>query len=226
MQILIVEDEEKLRKSLVKGLSEYGMNVSSACHGAQGYEMACNSSFDVIVSDRIMPVMDGIELIRNIRDKGIQTPILLLTALGSTDDKVNGLESGADDYLVKPFEFNELVARIKALYRRQTNNVSTKPKVTYSEIELNTETMEVYRNGQKVLLTSKEFALLEYFLKFPEKLLTKAELSEKVWDIDFDTNTNIVEVYINYLRNKLDKPFGKKLIHTVFGAGYILKDNG
>lgn len=157
--------------------------------------------------------------------KGIKTPILLLTALGSTEDKVIGLESGADDYLVKPFEFEELLARIKALYRRQVSSMAPKPRIRYSDIELNTESLEVFRNGLKLNLTTKEFALLEYFMKYPEKLITKTELYENVWGIDFDTNTNVVEVYINYLRNKVDKPFEKKLIQTVFGAGYILKEN-
>lgn len=225
MNILLVEDEVKLRKSLSKGLTEQGMNIETAENGKEGLEKLCSNSFDVIVSDRVMPIMDGIEFTINVRERGIKTPILLLTALGSTEDKVTGLESGADDYLVKPFEFKELLARIKALSRRQVNSLAPKPRVKYSDIELNTESFEVFRNGHKLNLTTKEFALLEYFMKYPEKLITKTELYENVWDIDFDTNTNVVEVYINYLRNKVDKPFEKKLIHTVFGAGYILKEN-
>lgn len=225
MDILLVEDELKLRKSLSKGLTEQGMKIETAENGKEGLEKLLSRSFDVIISDRVMPIMDGIEFTANVREKGIKTPILLLTALGSTEDKVIGLESGADDYLVKPFEFEELLARIKALYRRQVNSMAPKPRIRYSDIELNTESLEVFRNGLKLNLTTKEFALLEYFMKYPEKLITKTELYENVWGIDFDTNTNVVEVYINYLRNKVDKPFEKKLIHTVFGAGYILKEN-
>jgi two-component system copper resistance phosphate regulon response regulator CusR len=168
--------------------------------------------------------MSGLDLTRMIRSKGNKTPVLMLTAMGSTDDKVIGLEAGADDYLTKPFEFKELLARIKALSRRHKEAPPPKLTLNFDGIEMNLTSREIFRDNVKVELTPKEFALMEYFIRNQGRAISKVEIAEKVWDINFETSSNVVEVYVNYLRNKIDKPFSKKLIHTVFGQGYILKE--
>ena len=224
MRVLLIEDEEKALKSIEKGLVEHNIEVDIALDGEKGYVLAIDNEYDVIVSDIIMPGMGGLNLTQNLRARGIQTPVLFLTALGSTDDKVQGLEAGADDYLSKPFEFKELLARIKALYRRGKDSVTQKIVLTFAGIEMNLLAKEFYRNGSRIELTPKEFALMEYFIRHQGRTISKTEIAEKVWDINFETSSNVVEVYINYLRNKVDKPFDQKLIHTVFGQGYILRE--
>ncbi|MBK8701853.1 MAG: response regulator transcription factor [Saprospiraceae bacterium] len=224
MKILLIDDETKIIQSLKKGFEENGIEVELAFDGETGRLLAEKNEYNVIVSDVIMPKLNGYELVQALRRNGNVTPVLLLSALDATDEKVVGLESGADDYLSKPFAFQELLARIKALDRRHapksTNNI-----LKYSDIELNLDSRMFYRNGQKIDLTPKEYALIEYLLRNPERVISKAELAEKVWEIDFVTNTNVIEVYVNYLRNKMDKNFDKKLIHTQFGIGYMLIDN-
>ena len=224
MKILIIEDEVKAVNSLAKGLKEYHIDVDYAYDGITGSRLAVANQYDVIISDIIVPGMNGFDLTRELRSKGISTPVLLLTALSSTDDKVTGLEVGADDYLTKPYEFKELLARIKALSRRGKEPPVPKVTLSFSDMGMNLTTKEFFRQGKKIELTPKEFALMEYFIRHQGRVISKVEIAEKVWDINFETTSNVVEVYVNYLRNKMDKPFEKKLIHTVFGVGYILKD--
>ena len=224
MKILLIEDEVKAVKSLTKGLNEHQIEVDFAYDGDTGSTLAQANHYDVIISDIIVPGLNGFDLTRFLREKGVTTPVLLLTALGSTDDKVLGLEVGADDYLTKPYEFKELLARIKALSRRSKEPPAPRIMLITGGTEMNLTTKELYRDGKKIELTPKEFALMEYFIRHKGRVISKAEIAEKVWDIDFETTSNVVEVYVNYLRNKVDKPFERKLIHTVFGVGYILKD--
>lgn len=224
MRILLIEDEVKTLQSLRQGLEELSWAVDFAYDGTTGKRLAEQNVYDVIVSDIILPGVNGLDLCRGLRRAGLTTPILLLSALGETDDKVNGLEAGADDYLGKPFDFREFVARIKALSRRPGTTLAVDSALRYADLELDTDTKTVRRAGRIINLTPREFALLEYFLRYPEKVLSKTELSEKVWDVDFDTGTNVVEVYVNYLRNKVDKSFERKLIHTIFGQGYVLRE--
>lgn len=224
MKVLLIEDEEKAVKYLRKGLNENQIDVDFAMDGVAGCQLATTHDYDVIISDIIVPGINGFDLTRQLRSLGIKTPVLLLTALSSTDDKVLGLEVGADDYLTKPYEFKELLARVKALSRRGKENNSVISMLTFSGIEMNLLAKELFRNGKKIELTPKEFALMEYFIRNQGRPISKSEIAEKVWDINFENNSNVVEVYVNYLRNKMDKPFEKKLIHTVFGQGYILKD--
>ncbi|MBK9687417.1 MAG: response regulator transcription factor [Saprospiraceae bacterium] len=221
MKILLIDDEAKIIQSLKKGLEESVMEVELAFDGEAGRTLAENNTYNVIVSDIIMPKVNGYELVKSLRAIGNETPILLLSALDAIDEKVVGLESGADDYLSKPFAFQELLARIKALDRRNVGK-SANNVLKYADIELNMDTRQFYRAGQKIDLTPKEYALIEYFLRNPERVIPKVELAEKVWEIDFVTNTNVIEVYMNYLRNKMDKGYDKKLIQTQFGVGYML----
>jgi two-component system copper resistance phosphate regulon response regulator CusR len=221
MKILLIDDEAKIIQSLKKGLEESGMEVELAFDGEAGRTLAETNTYNVIVSDIIMPKVNGYELVKSLRAIGNETPILLLSALDAIDEKVVGLESGADDYLSKPFAFQELLARIKALDRRNVGK-SANNVLKYADIELNMDTRQFYRAGQKIDLTPKEYALIEYFLRNPERVIPKVELAEKVWEIDFVTNTNVIEVYMNYLRNKMDKGYDKKLIQTQFGVGYML----
>lgn len=223
MRILLIEDETKTLQSLRQGLDEHGWTVNTATDGLQGLRLALQSDYDVIVSDITMPGMTGLELCRKLREQDINTPILLLTALNHTDDKVTGLDAGADDYLAKPFEFRELLARIKALSRRHTPSTRAENILRIHDVEQDLDAKTVRRAGQDIMLTPREFALLEFFLRNPGKVLSKSQIAEKVWDVDFDTGTNVIEVYVNYLRNKLDKGFDQKLIHTQFGQGYVLK---
>lgn len=224
MKILLIEDEIKAVQSLRKGLLENQIDVDFAYDGYTGRLLAERGDYNVIISDVIMPSLNGFELVRELRQQGIDTPVILLTALSTTDDKVEGLEAGADDYLVKPYEFKELLARIRVLTRRGKDATLSPSVWAFADIRLNPDTKIFTRGGQKIDLTPKEFALMEYFIRHQGRVISKAEIAEKVWDINFETGTNVIEVYINYLRNKMDKPFEKKLIHTLFGAGYILKE--
>ncbi len=224
MKVLIIEDEAKAVHSLRQGLMEHQIEVDFALDGTEGFRLATENQYDVIISDIIVPGINGFELTKLLRNREVRVPVLLLTALSDTDDKVLGLEAGADDYLTKPYEFKELLARIKALNRRVNESQALKSLVQYAGIEMNLLTKEFFREGHKIELTPKEFALMEYFIRHQGRAISKAEIAEKVWDINFETTSNVVEVYINYLRNKMDKPFGKKLIHTVFGLGYILRE--
>lgn len=224
MKILLVEDERKTIQFLKKGLEENGYEVDSAEDGATGRNLAFRNTYNLIITDIIMPELNGRELCRELRKAKIETPILMLTALGETDDVVEGLDSGADDYLSKPFEFKELLARIRSLTKRQPTPVNEN-LLRFADLVMEVHSKSVVRAGRKIDLTSKEFSLLEYFLRNRGRVIPRAELSKHVWNVDFDTGTNMVEVYVNYLRKKIDKDFENKLIHTQFGMGYILKES-
>lgn len=230
MKILIVEDEQNISSFIQRGLSIGGYHVEICNDGLQAWEKLQTAKFDLIIIDIIMPFMSGLELCSAYRTKfGYATPIILLTALSTTEDIVKGLHAGADDYLTKPFKLAELEARITALIRRSTIMIDRVDKtdktcLTFSDLELNVDTKKAMRNSQEINLTAKEYLLLEYFMRNPNKVLSRQTILENVWDINFDTNTNIVDVYVNYIRNKIQPTGTDKLIHTVVGLGYILKE--
>jgi len=220
MRILLVEDHPKMLAAISKGLSEHGFAVDSTCSGRDGEEMATAEVYDVILLDVMLPDHSGIDICKNLRRRGCATPILLLTALSGTDDKVQGLDAGADDYLTKPFDFEELVARVRALMRRSAPIEAAVLK--FEDIHMNLAKQQVTRGDKIIDLTRKEFSLLEYFMRNPEKVLTRSAIGEHVWDINFDPFSNVIDVYVSMLRKKLDKPFDRPLIHTVIGSGYRL----
>lgn len=223
MNILLIEDEPKTVQSLRQGLEENGYLVDIAYDGLMGKQLAVRNTYHLIVSDIIMPGLNGLELCRELRQAGNQTPILMLTALGTTDDKVVGLDAGADDYLVKPFEFKEFLARVRALTKRGGLVSQTAQLLRFADLEVNMDAKTVHRAEKKVDLTVREFNLLVYLIRNQGRVISKAEIAEQVWEIDFDSGTNIIEVYVNYLRKKIDRDFSTKLIHTQFGMGYVLK---
>lgn len=220
MRILVVEDEHKIANSIRKGLEQEHYAVDVAYEGIEGYDLASSEEYDTIILDRLLPGLDGIALCKRLREKRIHTPILLLTAKGQINDKVEGLNAGADDYLVKPFAFEELLARVKALVRRPKDMLES--VLTIDDLQVNTLTYEVKRGDISIALSNKEFSLLEYLLRHVNKVVTKEQIINHVWNYDANILPNTVEVYIKHLRNKIDKPFinKKKLIHTVRGFGY------
>ncbi|MGV3601034.1 MAG: response regulator [Dyadobacter fermentans] len=223
MKLLLIEDEPKTLQSIRQGLEENGYEVDIAYDGLIGKQLARSNVYQLIISDIIIPGINGIELCREIRSWGDETPILMLTALGTTDDKVTGLDAGADDYLVKPFEFKELLARVRALTKRGTTVSHTAQVLRFADLEVSLDAKTVYRSGNKINLTAREFNLLVYLIRNQGRVISKVEIAEQVWDIGFDTGTNVIEVYVNYLRKKIDKDYPVKLIHTQFGMGYVLK---
>ncbi|GGB84389.1 response regulator [Dyadobacter sediminis] len=223
MKLLLIEDEPKTLQSIKQGLEENGYEVDIAYDGLIGKQLAKNNTYQLIISDIIIPGINGIELCREIRSWGDETPILMLTALGTTDDKVTGLDAGADDYLVKPFEFKELLARVRALTKRGTTVSHTAQVLRFADLEISLDAKTVHRSGNKINLTAREFNLLVYLIRNQGRVISKVEIAEQVWDIGFDTGTNVIEVYVNYLRKKIDKDYPVKLIHTQFGMGYVLK---
>ncbi|WP_234734366.1 response regulator transcription factor [Tellurirhabdus bombi] len=223
MKILVIEDEVKTVQLIRQGLEEHQWEVDIAYDGQMGFQLANRYSYSLIISDIILPGINGLELCQKLRAAHISSPILLLTALGTLDDKIAGLDSGADDYLVKPFEFRELMARVRALTRRNTGLIQTENVLKIADLELNPDTKTVIRGGKEITLTAKEFGLLEYFLRNQGRVISKAELAEKIWDVTFDTGTNVIEVYVNFLRKKIDKDFNPKLLHTQIGMGYVMK---
>jgi two-component system copper resistance phosphate regulon response regulator CusR len=223
LKILIVEDEVKTAESISQALSEEGYETATAYDGTTALSSLHNQSYDLLITDIILPGISGIELCREVRKINDTMPILMLTALGSIDDKVAGLDAGADDYLPKPFELKELFARVKALLRR--NHHHGAPILTIADLTLNLDTKTANRGGKEISLTAKEFALLEYMIRNQGRVLSKDLIASKVWGIDFESGTNVVEVYVNYLRKKIDKDFPTKLLHTQFGLGYILKES-
>ncbi len=225
MNILLVEDERKTIQYIKKGLEEHGYEVDTAEDGKSGKNLAFRNEYNLIITDVMMPHLNGTDLCKELRKAKNETPILMLTALGDTDDVVAGLDSGADDYLAKPFEFKELLARIRALTKRQPKLPVNENQIRFADLIMDLNSKSVVRAGKKIELTSKEFSLLEYFLRNQGRVIPRAELSKHVWNVDFDTGTNMVEVYVNYLRKKIDKDFESKLIHTQFGMGYILKES-
>jgi two-component system copper resistance phosphate regulon response regulator CusR len=224
MKLLLVEDEIKTAQSLQQGLSENHFETDLAYDGETGFMLAQNTAYDLIITDIIMPRVNGLEFCRRLRGSGNQTPIIMLTAMGLTSDKISGFEAGTDDYIVKPFEFVELLARIKSVLKRSTQNFAIEKDIHCFDLTINSETKTVRRSGKAILLTAKEFALLEYFMRNKNRVISKTELAEKVWDLNFDTGTNIIEVYMSYLRNKVDKDFDRKLIQTRVGMGYMMQD--
>ncbi len=224
MRILVVEDEHRIAQSIKKGLEQETYAVDVAYDGQEGLDLATTEDYDLIILDRLLPGMDGIEVCRALRKQNIHTPILMLTAKGQIEDKVSGLDSGADDYMVKPFAFEELLARLRALKRRP--RTGTQNILSIDNLTLNSETYEVKRGDKLVKLSQKEFALLEYLLRHPKKILTKDQIINHVWDYDADILPNTVEAFIKQLRNKVDRAFvkNKDLIHTVRGFGYKISD--
>lgn len=222
MRILVVEDEAKVASFIRKGLEEERYAVDVAADGEEGLELAELNPYDLIVLDLMLPRLDGFRFIQRLRGQGIATPILVLTARDSVSDKVKGLDLGADDYLTKPFAFAELLARIRALLRRGTPQAS--PVLQVADLTLDPAARRVTRAGRSIELTAKEFALLEYFLRNAGRVLTRTMILEHVWDQSFDSYTNVVDVYVNYLRKKVDQGFEPKLIHTVRGVGYVLRE--
>lgn len=228
LKILLVEDELKVLQFIRQGLEEHGFEVEYAYDGEFGLKLALSHSFDLIVLDVIIPQISGLDLCRRIRQKDDKVKILMLTALGSLSDKLEGFEAGADDYLVKPFDFPELLARIKSLMKRSTQNAGEQRPpaniIKVADLEVNTDNKRVRRGGKEIKLTAKEYLLLEFLALNKNRVLSKVDIAERVWDLNFDTGTNVIEVYINFLRNKIDKGFQPKLLHTMVGMGYILKD--
>jgi two-component system copper resistance phosphate regulon response regulator CusR len=204
-------------------LEENNYDVSIAYDGHMGKQLALAHTYQLIVSDIIIPGINGLDLCRELRAQGIQTPILMLTALSTTDDKLNGFEAGADDYLPKPFDFKEFLARVKALIKRSNQTILDAQVLKFADLEMDLNSSLVSRAGQMIHLTSKEFQLLEYFLRNQEKVISKAEIAENIWEVEDENSSNLIEVYVNYLRKKVDKGFSSKLIHTQFGMGYILR---
>jgi two-component system copper resistance phosphate regulon response regulator CusR len=222
MRILLIEDEKKLARFVQKGLAEQSYSVDVAYDGIKGFDLACLNDYDLIILDIILPKQSGWQTLRKIREEGITTPILILTALGEVNDKVRGLDSGADDYLTKPFEFSELLARVRAILRREFAELEMTLRV--DGLVLDPVRHNVERDGKLIKVTSKEFALLEYLMLNHGRVMTRTQISEHVWDVSFDRGSNVIDVYIKSLRQKVDNNFAKRLIHTVIGVGYILRE--
>ncbi len=220
MRILLVEDEQNVASFLKKGLEEEFYTVDVAEDGADGFAMGTSKEYDCIILDVMLPEISGIEICKKLRSSNVKTPILMLTALESVGSKVEGLESGADDYLTKPFAFSELLARIRALLRRAPDALS---ELTLNDLRMDLLSRRVFRGDQEIILTQKGFAILEYFLRNKGRVLSRTQIIENIWGYNFDPNTNVVDVHIKFLREKIDKGFDKKLIHTVRGSGYVLK---
>lgn len=223
MKLLLVEDEPKLTEFIKRGLNENGFDTDIAIDGHTAELMAKSGRYALIILDVQLPYKTGYEICRELRQSNIHTPVLMLTARSTTEDKLLGFDSGADDYLIKPFEFLELLARIKALLKRANTAVSAPDILFYADLEQDLKEKKVRRGNKTINLTAKEFALLEYFLRNKKRVISRVELAEKIWDITFDTGTNVIDVYVNFLRRKIDKDFQQKLIHTHIGFGYILK---
>ncbi len=218
----MVEDEKKVASHIKRGLGQEGYAVDVINDGGEAVSMAMTYAYDLIILDVMLPGKDGIQVLKELRDNKNDTPVIFLTAKNTTEEKITGLDLGADDYLTKPFEFEELCARIRAILRRHESTKET--KLTIAELDLDPVTHEVRRGGHRIDLTPKEYALLEYLLYNKGKVLTRTMIVEHVWDQDFDSFTNVVDVYVNHLRSKIDQPFGEKLLHTVRGFGYVLRE--
>jgi heavy metal response regulator len=221
MRILVVEDEPKVASFIRRALEEESYAVDAAANGLDGLEMAKNSTYDLVILDLMLPGLPGIEALKRMRQARLKMPVLILTARSQVDQKVTGLDAGADDYLTKPFAIDELLARVRALLRRGTGEPGGVLQV--DDLMLNPSTREVTRGGQRIELTAKEYALLEYLMRNTGRVLTRPMIAEHVWNLDFDTFTNVIDVYVNYLRNKIDRGRDRKLIHTLRGSGYVLR---
>jgi two-component system, OmpR family, copper resistance phosphate regulon response regulator CusR len=223
MRILVIEDEKKTARFVKQGLEEAGYVVELAESASAGLTMAANSEFDLIVLDVMLPDGNGMDVARQLRNEGFHGFVLMLTALASTKDKVRGLDSGADDYLLKPFEFDELLARVRALLRRKEGGSSV---IAFEDLAMDLIHRKVKRGGVEIELTQKEFSLLEFFLRNANRPLSRTEIGENVWDVHFDNESNVIDVYVRHLRKKIDEPFPSRLIHTLTGFGYVLKKDG
>ena len=225
IKILLIEDEKKIADTLSKGLKEMGYHVETAYDGKIGMRIFDSGDFNLIITDINLPGINGYDLCKDIRSRNQHIPIIMLTALSTTDDKIEGFDAGADDYLVKPFEFKELLARIRVLLKRTMHQqLPTGNILTVADLELDVDSKEVTRAGKTINLTAKEFQLLEYLMRNRNRVVSRADIAERVWEIDFDTKTNVIDVYVNFLRKKIDKDFESKLIHTQVGMGYMMKE--
>ncbi len=224
MSLLLIEDDLQAAEYLIKGLRESGYTIDHSADGRDGLARATQNRYDVIIADRQLPFMDGLAIIASLREKGDRTPVLILSALGTVDDRVHGLKVGGDDYLTKPFAFAELLARIEALSRRSASAAET-TRLQVGDLEVDLLGRHVTRAGRNIDLTTKEFQLLEYLMRRPGQVITRTMLLEGVWNLHFDPQTNIIDVHMSRLRNAVDKGFPRPLIHTVRGAGYVLKES-
>lgn len=225
VKILLIEDEKKIADTLSKGLKELDFEVDTAYDGSIGYRLFNSGKYNLVITDINLPGMNGYEVCRKIRIKNQNVPIIILSALGTTDDKMEGFEAGVDDYLVKPFEFKELLVRIRAILKRSMlQQFPVGNLLKFADVEMNVDSMEVTRSGIAIPLTTKEFQLLEYFMRNRNRVVSRAEISERVWNLDFDTKTNVIDVYVNFLRKKIDRNFESELIHTQVGMGYVMKE--
>lgn len=224
MKILIVEDEQEVASFIKSGLEDYGLEADIADDAFRAQQLLREQEYGTVILDINLPIMSGYELCKIIREKYEDVSILMLTALGTTENVLTGFDAGADDYLVKPFEFRELMARLRALNRRRLTVPSEAVILKIADLEFNQKSKTVKRGNQKINLTARELALLEFFIKNQNRALSRSEIAEKVWDVNFDTGTNVVDVYVNYLRKKIDKDFTPKVIHTISGIGYIMQE--
>ena len=222
MKILVVEDEKKVAGFIKRGLEEEQYEVTVAHDGAEGAKLAVEGEYNLIVLDVMLPKKDGLTIVKEMREAGKRTPVLMLTAKTTTEDIVSGLDAGSDDYLTKPFAFAELTARVRALLRREGQDRGA--EITFADLRLDPVSHKVWRSGKEIDLTAKEYGLLEYLMRNPNTVLSRAMIADHVWDYAFDSFTNIIDVYVNYLRKKVDKDYPVKLIHTVRGQGYVLRE--
>ncbi len=222
--ILIVEDEKKIADSLRQGLEENGFEVEVAYDGMIGWKVFKSRPFQLVIIDINLPGMNGFDLCKAIRAANTAIPVVMLTAMNAVEDKIEGFDAGADDYIIKPFDFRELLVRVRALLKRLHATVATGTLLKAGDLVMNLDSKEVTRNDQSISLTAKEFQLLEYLLRNKNRVVSRADIALQVWDIDFDTRTNVIDVYVNYLRKKIDRGFSEPLIHTQVGMGYVLKD--
>ena len=222
MRILVVEDETKVASFIQRGLEAEQYHVDVTSDGESGLRAICDQDYDLVILDIMLPKRDGFSVLEEVRKRHLPVPVLMLTARDAVTDRVTGLDRGADDYLTKPFAFEELVARVRALLRRGAPSQS--PVLSVADLHLNTVTREITRADQRIEMTAKEFALLEFFLRQPGRVLSRALIAQHVWGVDFDTFTNVIDVYVNYVRKKIDADFEPKLLHTVRGVGYVLKE--
>ena len=225
MRLLLIEDDQEAAQFLLKGLRESGYAVDHAGDGRDGLFQATEGNYDLVITDRMLPHMDGLALVKFLREQGVRTPVLVLSALGTVDDRVQGLKAGGDDYLTKPFAFSELLARVEALLRRTTSTDNAPPtRLKVSDLEMDLLSRRVLRSGREIELTAREFKLLEFLLRHAGQVVTRTMLLEGVWDLQFDPQTNLIDVHMSRLRQAVDRGFAKPLIHTVRGAGYVIRD--
>jgi len=225
IRVLVAEDEKKVALSIKRGLEENGFNVDVAYDGTIAMHMFNENKYDVLIIDLNLPGINGFDICKNIRQKNSLISILMLTALSGLESKLNGFDAGTDDYMVKPFEFKELLARIRALIKRKNQTPIIGNIIKVADLEMDVYTKSVKRGGKKIELTAKEFMLLEYLIRNKERVISRSEIAEKIWDITFDTGTNVIDVYVNFLRKKVDKDHSVKLIHTQIGMGYVIREN-